>query len=75
MEIFNNADSNVFLEEVEITKKDFEILNKYNFFQGDVLSNYIHDLFVNEFLESKLDLKNEKVQSNIETTSIGFVWT
>lgn len=61
MEIFNNADHNVFLTVVGNTKKGFEILNQYNFFQEDVLNNYIHDFFVNEFLESKLDLKNEKV--------------
>lgn len=33
MEIFKNADPNVFLEAVGITKKDFEILNKYKVFQ------------------------------------------
>ena len=62
MEIFNNADPNVFLEAVGITKKDFEILNKYKVFQEDVLNNYIHDFFVNESLGSKLDLKDEEVQ-------------
>lgn len=62
MEIFKNADPNVFLEAVGITKKDFEILNKYKVFQEDVLNNYIHDFFVNESLGSKLDLKDEKVR-------------
>lgn len=62
MEIFKNADSNVFLEAVGITKKDFEILNKYKVFQEDVLNNYIHDFFVNESLGSKLDLKDEEVR-------------
>lgn len=62
MEIFKNADQNVFLEAVGITKKDFEILNKYKVFQEDVLNNYIHDFFVNESLGSKLDLKDEEVR-------------
>lgn len=62
MEIFKNADPNVFLEAVGITKKDFEILNKYKIFQEDVLNNYIHDFFVNESLGSKLDLKDEEVR-------------
>lgn len=62
MEIFKNADSNVFLEAVGITKKDFEILNKYKVFQEDVLNSYIHDFFVNESLGSKLDLKDETIR-------------
>ena len=62
MEIFKNADPNVFLEAVGITKKDFEILNKYKIFQEDVLNNYIHDFFVNESLGSKLDLNDEEVR-------------
>lgn len=62
IEIFKNADPNVFLEAVGITKKDFEILNKYKVFQEDVLNNYIHDFFVNESLGSKLDLKDEEVR-------------
>lgn len=62
MEIFKNTDPNVFLEAVGITKKDFEILNKYKVFQEDVLNNYIHDFFVNESLGSKLDLKDKKVR-------------
>lgn len=61
-EIFNNADPNVFLEAVGITKKDFEILNKYKVFQEDVLNNYIHDFFVNESLGSKLNLEDEKIK-------------
>ena len=62
MEIFKNADPNVFLEAVGITKKDFEILNKYKVFQEDVLNSYIHDFFVNESLGSKLDLKDEAIR-------------
>ena len=61
-EIFNNADPNVFLEAVGITKKDFEILNKYHVFQEDVLNNYIHQFFVNESLGSKLNLEDEEVK-------------
>lgn len=62
MEIFKNADPNVFLEAVGITKKDFEILNRYKVFQEDVLNSYIHDFFVNESLGSKLDLKDEAIR-------------
>ncbi len=62
MEIFNNADPDVFLEAVGITKKDFQILNKYKVFQEDVLNNYIHEFFVNESLGSKLDLKDVEVR-------------
>ncbi len=62
-EIFNNADPNVFLEAVGITKDDFKILNKYHIFQEDVLNNYIHDFFVNESLGSTLDLSDEKVKA------------
>ena len=61
-EIFNNADPKIFLEAVGITKKDFEVLNKYKVFQEDVLNNYIHDFFVNESLGSKLDLKDEEIK-------------
>lgn len=61
-EIFNNADPNVFLEAVGITKKDFEVLNKYKVFQEDVLNNYIHDFFVNESLGSKLNLEDEEIK-------------
>lgn len=60
-EIFKNADPNVFLEAVGITKKDFEILNKYKIFQEDVLNNYIHEFFVNESLGEKLDLSDENI--------------
>ena len=61
-EIFNNADPNVFLEAVGITKKDFEVLNKYHVFQENVLNNYIHQFFVNESLGSKLNLEDEEVK-------------
>ncbi len=62
MEIFNNADPNVFLEAVGITKNEFEVLNKYKIFQEDVLNNYIHDFFVNESLGNRLNLDDEKVK-------------
>lgn len=62
MEIFNNADPNVFLEAVGITKKDFEVLNKYKVFQEDVLNNYIHDFFVNESLGTKLNFQDDKIR-------------
>ena len=61
-EIFKNADPNVFLEAVGITKKDFEILNKYKIFQEDVLNNYIHEFFINESLGERLDLSDENVK-------------
>ena len=61
-EIFKNANPNLFLEAVGITKKDFETLNKYKVFQEDVLNNYIHDFFVNESLGEKINLKDEETQ-------------
>lgn len=61
-EIFKNADPNVFLEAVGITKKDFEVLNKYHIFQENVLNNYIHQFFVNESLGSKLNLEDEEIK-------------
>ncbi len=61
-EIFKNADPNVFLEAVGITKEDFAVLNKYKVFQEDVLNNYIHDFFDNESLGSKLNLDDENVR-------------
>lgn len=63
MEIFNNADPNVFLEAVGITKKDFEVLNKYKVFQEDVLNNYIHDFFINESLGLKIDSQSKEAIS------------
>lgn len=64
MEIFNNADPDTFLEAVGITKKDFEVLNKYKIFQEDILNNYIHDFFVNESLGSKLNLEDDEIKKN-----------
>lgn len=61
-EIFKNADPNVFLEAVGITKKDFESLNKYHVFQENVLNNYIHQFFVNESMGSKLNLKDAEIK-------------
>ena len=54
-EIFKNADPDVFLEAVGITKKDFESLNKYHVFEENTLNNYIHEFFVNETLGSNLN--------------------
>lgn len=61
-EIFKNAEPNIFLEAVGITKKDFEVLNKYHIFQENVLNNYIHQFFVNESLGSKLNLEDEEIK-------------
>lgn len=59
-EIFKNADPNVFLAAVGITKEDFEVLNKYHVFQEDVLNNYIREFFENESLGERIDLSNQK---------------
>ena len=61
-EIFSNANPDVFLEAVGITKEDFEVLNKYKIFQVNVLNNYIHQFFVNESLGSKLNLEDEEIK-------------
>lgn len=61
-EIFANADPDTFLEAVGITKKDFEVLNKYRIFQENVLNNYIHQFFVNESMGSKLNLEDEEIK-------------
>jgi len=71
MEIFNNANPEVFLEAVGITKDDFEILNRYHVFQEDVLNNYIHEFFVNESLGSTLNHENENVKENYRNS---FSW-
>lgn len=63
-EIFNNADPDVFLEAVGITKDEFTELNKYNIFQKDVLNNYIHEFFLNESLGDRLDMNDEEVKKN-----------
>lgn len=63
-EIFKNANPDVFLEAVGITKKDFEVLNRYHVFQEDVLNNYIHEFFVNESLGSTLNTDDEVVKEN-----------
>lgn len=63
-EIFRNADPDVFLEAVGITKSDFETLNRYHVFQEDVLNNYIHEFFVNESLGLSLDRDNAFVQKH-----------
>lgn len=61
-EIFKNADPDIFLQAVGITKKDFEILNKYKVFQENVLNNYIHEFFVNESLGATLNLNDEQIK-------------
>lgn len=61
-EIFDNANSDVFLEAVGITKKDFEILNKYKVFQEDILNNYINEFFINESLGERIDLNDEQIR-------------
>lgn len=53
-EIFKNADPDVFLEAVGITKKDFETLNKYHVFEENTLNNYIHEFFVNESIGEEI---------------------
>lgn len=58
-EIFKNADPDVFLEAVGITKKDFDSLNKYHIFEENTLNNYIHEFFVNESIGSDLDSLKE----------------
>ena len=63
-EIFMNADPNIFLEAVGITKKDFEILNKYHIFKEDILNGFIREFFENESIGSNLDLTNEEVRRN-----------
>lgn len=55
-EIFSNADPNVFLEAVGITKDEFTVLNRYHIFEEHTLNSCIHDFFVNESLGSSLDL-------------------
>lgn len=62
-EIFNNADPNVFLEAVGITKDEFTVLNRYHIFEEHTLNSCIHDFFVNESLGSSLDLGKEENRS------------
>lgn len=62
-EILANADPDVFLEAVGITKSDFDILNKYHIFQERVLNNYIHQFFVNESMGSTLNLEDEEIRA------------
>ena len=63
-EIFKNADPDRFLEAVGITKKDFEVLNKYHIFKEDILNGFIREFFENESIGSTLDLSNEEVRKN-----------
>ena len=59
-EIFSNADPDVFLEAVGITKDEFTVLNRYHIFEEHTLNSCIHDFFVNESLGSSLDLGKEE---------------
>lgn len=59
-EIFSNADPNIFLEAVGITKDEFTVLNRYHIFEEHTLNSCIHDFFVNESLGSSLDIGNEE---------------
>ena len=63
-QVFENANAETFLEAVCITKKEFEVLNKYHIFQENVLNNYIHEFFVNESLGERLNLDNENIRRN-----------
>ena len=63
-EIFKNADPNIFLEAVGITKNDFEVLNKYHIFKEDILNGFIREFFENESIGSTLDLTNEEIKKN-----------
>lgn len=63
-EIFKNADPNIFLEAVGITKKEFEVLNKYHIFKEDILNEFIKEFFENESIGSTLDLTNPEVLKN-----------
>lgn len=59
-EIFENADADIFLEAVGITKEQFTILNRYHIFEEHALNSCIHNFFVNESLGSSLDLGKEE---------------
>lgn len=74
-EVFNNADANVFLEAVGITKEDFETLNRYHAFQEDTLNSYIHEFFLNEDLGSSLDKNNEFVKKHYRNSFEWFGFT
>lgn len=63
-EIFRNANPEIFLEAVGITKEEFTILNRYHIFEENTLNNCIRDFFVNESLGSRLDMNDEEVRKN-----------
>ena len=48
-----------FLEAVGITKKDFEVINRYNIFNKRILDSYISDFFANETLGKSLSNNEE----------------
>ena len=58
-EILQNAEDKKFLEAVGITKKDFEVINRYNIFNKRILDSYISDFFANETLGKSLSSNEE----------------
>ena len=58
-EILQNAEDKKFLETVGITKRDFEVINRYNIFNKRVLDSYISDFFANETLGKSLNSNEE----------------
>ena len=61
-EIFKNANPDVFLEAVGITKEDFEKFNKYKILNEKIINNFIKEFFRNETIGTFLDFSNEKVK-------------
>lgn len=63
-EVFKNANPNVFLSAVGITKEDFQKLNEYKVFKEQTLNNIIRDFFVNETLGQSLNMEDPDVKNN-----------
>lgn len=63
-DVFKNADPQVFLSAVGITKEDFVTLNKYRIFQEQVLNNCIHEFFVNESIGQSLNMDDPEVKKD-----------
>lgn len=63
-EVFKNANPNVFLSAVGITKEDFQKLNEYKVFKEQTLNNIIRDFFVNETLGQYLNMEDPDVKNN-----------
>ena len=57
-DVFKNANPEVFLEAVGITKEDFELINKYKIFNETNLNNFIKEFFENENLGKELEEKD-----------------